>query len=254
VNRITRIAAAAAVALGGLAACHHEKPLTDAQLTRLLHSEHAAAADANAPLDFAAVNCLRAWSGDAELAKTLAPISTSEAAKSSCKVRIEGWIQDALRNPDHIAFADVSAPDVVRRVVALQEQHRPTAMAPMAGDLPPAAMTKRAAPPSTLSPAAMSALNHPVNLDTANAGIKELDGLCQQAKDAKAGNTGSPLANYASMCGDRIQRLRDRATELAAGGGNSREVEMLNDNIRRMLVAGRRLAAAEGKVPAQQKP
>jgi hypothetical protein len=244
VNRIARIAAVLVVSLGGIAACHYEKPLTDAQLTRLLRSERAAPADAEAPLDFAAVDCLRAWSGDGELARTPAPIATSEAAKASCKQRIDGWIQDAVRNPDHLVFDDISTPAVVKRVVALQSQHRPSAAAPMAGDRPPAAMMQHAAPTPPPSPAAMAALNHPVDLDTATSGIDELAGLCQQAKDAKASKTASPLANYATTCDDRIQRLRDRAAELASNGGNSREVEMLNDNIRRLLVAGRRLAAA----------
>jgi len=69
---LSRIAVVALGAAGlGLAACHGSGVPSDAQLTQLLHSERATPNDPKAPLDAAAVNCLRAWSGDVELSASL---------------------------------------------------------------------------------------------------------------------------------------------------------------------------------------
>ena len=92
----------AAACIAGLAGCDRAREVSDVQLTQLLRSERASAQDPRAPLDPAAVDCLRAWSGDAELAKTLQPAASGDAAKQSCKPKIDAWIADANRNPDKV--------------------------------------------------------------------------------------------------------------------------------------------------------
>jgi len=250
VNTIVLIGALAATALaaGTLAACHHARAPTDAQLTNLLRIQNAEPNDPRAPIDPAAVDCLRAWSGDAELAKPLSA-AWNDAAKKNCRQRIDGWIADAARNPDKLAFDDVSAPPTVRQAIALLQQHRAVATLPAKSDAPPAMMMRRdAAPPPALA-------KGPVDVTSATAGLNELDGLCKQAKDAAAAGSHAPIARYAWMCDRRIAQLRERVNQLATNGGTSREAEMVNDNVHRMLVFGRQLAAATapGVTPAPPK-
>ncbi|HET7923523.1 MAG TPA: hypothetical protein VFL30_01430, partial [Rhodanobacteraceae bacterium] len=127
-NTIARLGAVAVTALAGtLAACHHAKTPTDAELTNLLRSPAAQPNDPAARIDPGAVDCLRAWSGDAELAKPLSPAAASDAAKKACRQRLDGWIADATRNPDKLAFEDVSKPPAVKRAMALLAEHNPIA-------------------------------------------------------------------------------------------------------------------------------
>ncbi len=98
------VAALAAASFAGLAACHGARTPSDAELTQLLHSERAPPNDPQAPLDAAAVDCLRAWSGDVELNAALPPSASGEAIKTSCRQRLDGWIADATRNPDKITL------------------------------------------------------------------------------------------------------------------------------------------------------
>ena len=138
-DRIALIALAAACIVG-MTACNRTHTPSDAQLTQLLRVERAPATDPQAPLDPAAVNCLRAWSGDVELTATLPAVTTGEAAKKMCRQRLDGWIADATRNPDKVKFEEVSAPPSVRRAVALLAEHRAaTAGTPMPSprDQPP---------------------------------------------------------------------------------------------------------------------
>jgi len=227
----------AAACIAGLAGCDRAREVSDVQLTQLLRSERASAQDPRAPLDPAAVDCLRAWSGDAELAKTLQPASSGDAAKQSCKPKIDAWIADANRNPDKFRFEDVSAPPTVRRAVDLLGEHRSVAAhLPSAADKPPAAlMPPRAAP--TPVPAG------PVDLSAATAAVDELDGLCQKAKQAAAsGTTSQPIARYASYCENRISQMRTRIT-MVAQHGDAKQAQVVTDNAQRVLEVGRQLAA-----------
>jgi len=239
VNTIARLGALAVTALAGtLAACHHAKAPTDAELTSLLRIQNSQPTDPRAPIDPSAVDCLRAWSGDADLAKPLSA-SWTDATKKTCRQRIDGWIADAVRNPDKLAFEDVSAPPAVRQAIALLQQHRATGALPARTDQPPPMMTRQTpAAPAPVLP------KGPVDVSSATAGLNELDGLCKQAKDAAAGGSTAPIARYAPMCDRRIAQMRERANELQKNGGTTREAEMLNDNVRRMLVFGRQLASS----------
>lgn len=250
-NTIARIGALAVTALAAatLGACHRAAAPTDAQLTNLLRAQNAAPNDPRAPLDTVSVDCLRAWSGDADLAKGLAAAMTGDTGKKACRQRLDGWIADASRNPEKFAFGDVSAPPVVRQAMALLQQHRSTMTLPMNGDRPPAAMMRQG--PASAAPASAPTLpKGPVDVSSAVAGLSELDGLCKQAKDAAAAGSTVPIARYAPMCDRRIAQLRERVTQLQANGGTTREAELVNDNVHRMLVFGRQLTTAN----APQRP
>lgn len=237
-NTIARIGvlAVAALAAGTLAACHHAKAPTDAQLTSILRVQNSQPTDLRAPIDPAAVDCLRAWSGDADLARPLAA-QWNDTVKHNCRKRIDGWIADGTRNPDKLSFEDVSAPPSVRQAIALMQQHRAVGALPATTDQPPAMMMRGnpAAPPPTLP-------KGPVDVSGATAGLNELDGLCKQAKDAAASGGTTPIARYATMCDRRIAQLRERVTELSTNGGTTREAEMVSDNVHRMVMFGRQLA------------
>jgi hypothetical protein len=228
----------AAACIAGLAGCDRAREVSDVQLTQLLRSERAPAQDPRAPLDPAAVDCLRAWSGDAELAKTLQPASSGDAAKQSCKPKIDAWIADANRNPDKFRFEDVSAPPTVRRAVDLLAEHRAiAAKLPSATDKPPAAlMPPRAATPTPVP-------SGPIDLSAATAAVDELDGLCQKAKEAAAsGTSNQPIARYASYCENRISQMRTRIT-MVAQHGDAKQAQVVTDNAQRVLEVGRQLAA-----------
>ena len=248
-NTIARLGAVAVTALAGtLAACHHAKAPTDAELTNLLRVQTAQPNDPAARIDPAAVDCLRAWSGDADLAKPLPPASASDAAKKACRQRLDGWIADASRNPGKLAFDDVTAPPSVRQAIALLQQHRGAGALPARTDQPPAMMMgQNPVKPAPVLP------KGPVDVSAATAGLIELDGLCKQAKDAAAAGSTVPMARYAPMCDRRIAQMRERANELQTNGGTTREAEMLNDNVRRMLVFGRQLSTAKAP-PAPATP
>jgi len=252
VNTIARFGALAVTALAGtLAACHHAKAPTDAELTSLLRTQSSQPADPRAPIDPSAVDCLRAWSGDADLAKPLPPAAWTDATKKTCRQRIDGWIADATRNPGKLAFEDVSAPPTVRQAIALLQQHRATAALPARTEQTPPMMMRQT--PGAPSPAP-ALPKGPVDVSSASAGLNELDGLCKQAKDAAASGSNQPIARYAPMCERRITLLRERVNELQANGGTAREAEMLNDNVRRMLVFGRQLSTAKAPVATANPP
>jgi hypothetical protein len=249
VNTIARIGVAVmtALAAGTLVACHHAKAPTDAQLTKLLRVQSSQPNDPAARIDPASVDCLRAWSGDADLAKPLQSASWTDAVMKTCRQRLDGWIADATRNPDKLAFEDVSAPPAVRQAIALLQQRRMSGALPARTDQPPAMMMRQnpGAPAPTLQ-------KGPVDVSAASAGLNELDGLCKQAKDAAAAGSNVPLARYAPMCDRRIAQMRERVNQLTTNGGTTREAEMLNDNVHRMLVFGRQLATANA--PANPPP
>ena len=244
----TGVIAVAALVAGTLAACHHAKSPTDAQLTNLLRVQNSQPTDLRAPIDPAAVECLRAWSGDADLAKPLSAM-WNDAVKQNCKKRIDGWIADGARNPDKLAFEDASAPPSVRQAIALLQQHRAVGALPATTDQPPPMMMqqKPTAPPPTLP-------KGPVDVSGATAGLNELDGLCKQAKDAAASGANTPIARYATMCDRRIAQMRERVNQLATNGGTTREAEMVSDNVHRMVMFGRQLATATAPAAAATPP
>jgi hypothetical protein len=233
----------AGACIAGLAACHGTRELSDVQLTQLLRTERASATDPRAPLDAGAVDCLKAWSGDANLTGGLQPASSSEAAKTACKQRIDGWIADASRNPDKVRFDELSAPPSVRRAEALLIDHRAVAAMPSANDRPPAALMP--AKPVAMPPPNPTGTVGAIDVADATAAVDELDSLCQQAKQAAAsGDSAQPLARYANYCDKRVQQMRQRITA-AANSGNERQVKAVTENAQRVLAVGRQLATGK---------
>jgi len=243
-----RIAAVALVAasLGAMTACNRTHTLSDIQLTQLLHTERSSATDPNAPLDPQAVDCLRAWSGDIELSGALSPAATSEAGKTACRQRVDGWIADATRNPDKVKFEEASAPASVRRAVKLLADHRlavaPRTTLPSATDKPPAALVNPQPPTST----------GPVDFTAAVAAVNELDSLCQKAKKAAAsGDTTQPISRYASFCDKRIEQLRTRMSMIQQNG-NAKQAQMLSDNVQRTLEMAHQIDSQTKASPQNQ--
>jgi hypothetical protein len=247
VNRMDRIGIVVlgALCVAGVAACHHAKDINDIALTRLLRTERSIPNDPQAPIDAGAAECLRAWSGDAELAKTVPPVAASDAAKATCRQKIDRWIADAARNPDKIAFSDLAAPETVRKVAALLNQHR-LARLPAGNDRPPSALMQPGAPGQPMQPVQPAT---PADFETAKTAVKALEALCDQSKQQSAAGSNAPLARYAMYCDKRIERLSSRITDLQTTGANTRQVQMLTESVQRLLEIGHRMA--NGTPPAQ---
>lgn len=123
----------------GLASCSQLRVPDDAQLATLLQRPDSRVA-ARVGIDALAVGCLRAWSGDAELAKGLSVLVAGEDGRKRCRARLDEWLADAKRNPAEFTFEEVSSPEVTRRAMALLEARR--VAVPKPGDDIPAALRK----------------------------------------------------------------------------------------------------------------
>lgn len=89
--------------------------LTDAELSRMLHTEGLA----DDRIDASAVDCMRAWSDDSTLESGVADTITKEPGKSDCRRHMQGWLDDGSRNPQGLMFVDVATPKVTRRAMDL---------------------------------------------------------------------------------------------------------------------------------------
>ena len=104
---------------------HGARELSDVQLTQLLRAERASATDPRAPLDAAAVDCLRAWSGDVELCDDVAAGGERRCGQeqpASSESTAGSRMRRAIRTRS--ASRTSSAPPSVRRAVALLIEHR----------------------------------------------------------------------------------------------------------------------------------
>lgn len=236
-----RMALAAFAALGALSvgACHRAAEVSDVELTALLRTEHSRADDPRAPLDFSAVSCLRAWSGDAALMKDLPPAVSGDGGKASCRERVQVWISDKQRNPAMLRFEDVSTPAVAGRAAALLAEHRPTPTHSQAssGNAPAPVSI---APPSPRVPATAQ------DVSTARAAVDELDRTCEDAKQRAA--TQQNVARYASFCRQQVGQLRSRIDTISQTG-DQRQLQALTKNAQNLIAVGKRLAA--GTPPGQ---
>ena len=220
------------ISLLGAAACSRHAP-TDAQLVALFGTARAGAADTGAPLDGNSIDCLRNLSNDPELAKDLPPAFSGEPGKRGCPHLLESRISDAQRNPDKLVAADVTAPAVVRRVMALQSQRRLAALDASGSHQPPAALTNPVPPP----PAAPSE----VDLGPAGEKLKEAEDLCLQVQRRVAAKDDVRLRGFANFCGTTLKRTR-ASMEIVAKKGNQAHLEELGtvagnlaNNARRLL-------------------
>lgn len=228
--------------LGGalaVAGCAKQRVPEDFQLRALLQREDAKAAG-NQALDAQAVGCLRAWSGDAELAKGLTVLVAGEDGRKRCHDRMQGWLADSSRNPAKFTFEEVSTPDVARRAKALLDAQAGEVRAPGSGSVPealrkPVAVVKPRAPDPS------------VNLGAAGAELAEAETLCTQAAEKAQADGGGPrsaLQRFAGYCGNRLQKLRATMEAAAKAGRKPEELEPYASSARGLATTARELLAA----------
>ncbi|MFI4970321.1 MAG: hypothetical protein ACHP7D_08935 [Lysobacterales bacterium] len=242
---MNKLGLAALLGMLGIAACSHLREPTDAQLATLLRSERATAVDASAQLDASAIDCLKAWSGDAELLKGLSVRYAGEDGKAACRTRLDGWIADAARNPDHFTVQELSAPKTVRRAIELQEARRLAALTdPAKRQIPPALLAPAAAapvPPATPDPS--------VDLGVAGAKLEEAETLCQQTQQAAADAQAAPnLKSFAAYCGTNLRRVRTSMEQAARNGQGAARLDALAGSATSLANTARNVLAA-GKQP-----
>lgn len=225
----------------GVAACAKHEP-TDAQLLTLLQTERAAATGVK-KLDAGAVTCLRAWSGDAELTSGLATGQVSEDGKKTCRVRIDQWIADAARNPEHFSFDDIATPPVVRRVFAMQKAEQVAMLKdPARQDVPPGLMA-----PAPAQLAKMRAPNPNIDLGVSGAKLAEAEDLCKQVQQAAVGApANSALARFSAYCVGSLGKLRGSMEGVASSGATAK-LSMLDQSAENLANTARNLLSTVEK-------
>jgi hypothetical protein len=167
------LSTALGLCLAALAGCSGKADgLTDAELSKLLHTE----GQPDYRVDTDAVNCLRAWSGDGQLQSGL-PEAYLGDHKDECRRTVQGWLNDATRNPQQLLFTDLAKSKPTERAMKLLAAlpALPAAEQPVVA--PP--------PPPVAAPAAPVNTFEPVGETTEqrfNSSAEELDHLCQQAR------------------------------------------------------------------------
>lgn len=238
-NRIFPVAVAC---VAGLAACTNLREPTDAQLTTFLRNEHSSVARLNASLDSSAIDCLRSWSGDAELLKGLAVRFAGEDGKKACRSTLDGWIANSARNPDKFSFEEMSAPKTVRHAIALQGASAAGSISESSA-IPPALMRPAAAP------VAMRPADPALDLGVAGMKLKEAEALCVQAQQAAAApDAQKRLKSFSAFCSGNLSRLRSTLEQSARSGQTSAKLDELATSATNVANIARNLLAA-GKHP-----
>lgn len=220
----------------GLASCSQLRVPDDAQLATLLQRPDSRVA-ARVGIDALAVGCLRAWSGDAELAKGLSVLVAGEDGRKRCRARLDEWLADAKRNPAEFTFEEVSSPEVTRRAMALLEARR--VAVPKPGDDIPAALRKPG-PVVKLRPPDPS-----VDLGAVGAELAEAEALCVQAAQASgAAGARDDLQRFAQYCGRSLQRLRASMEAAAKSGHTPQQLERYAVSARNLANTAREMLAA----------
>lgn len=220
------------------AACSHVREPDDAQLANLLLGERANPLDANARLDVRVIECMRAWSGNADLLKGLAVRYAGEDGKKSCRTTLDGRLADSDRNPDKFRFADISAPKVVRRALEMQSVRRLATASTPPGNIPPALLQPRA-------PLAFGKADPNVDLGLAGVRLKEAETLCQQAQQVSAApDAESGLVRYARFCAGSLGKMRGTMEAAARHGRAPEQLQALADSADNMANTARDLLAA----------
>ena len=227
---------ALATGIAGLSACTHLRSPTDAQLVTLLHADRVRP---NMPqIDAIATYCLRAWSNDAALINGLpANFAAEGTSKTSCRKRIDDWLADAERNPSKFSFDDISAPAVVRRVVALAAPASTATAVNQQADhaAPPPMMQAKLAPPANVN------ANGPhTDIGTTQALLKEADDSCKLAQQkAAAADASVALQRFAKYCAPYIQRAQ--ATLADHSAANQPQVDAIARSAKGMTATAQRL-------------
>lgn len=238
-NRFFPVAVAC---VAGISACTNLREPTDAQLTTFLRNEHSPVARVNASLDSSAIDCLRAWSGDAELLKGLSVRFAGEDGKKACRTTLDGWIANSARNPDKFSFAEMSTPDTVRHAIALQGASAVAAISESSA-IPPSLMRPQAPPAPMRQPDAS------VDLGVAGTKLKEAETLCVQAQQAAAApDANKRLKSFSTFCSSNLSRLRTTLEQSARSGQTSAKLDELATSATNVANIARNLLAA-GKQP-----
>ena len=236
---MNRLILAAVAGLLLLAGCAGPRELDDAQLVQLLRSDNARPDDATAPLDRPAVECMRAWSGDAELMRGLSVRYAGEDGKKSCRTQLEIRIQDEVRNPHNARFEDLTNPATVRRAMALLDARKAAAVQPAAAPAMPSAHPP-AAPGGFKDQLATP--DPSVDLGAAGARLQEAEALCLEVRGQAA--TRPDLKRFADFCGGSLRRLRTTLQESARRGAAPDKLAEIANSADNVARTARELLAA----------
>jgi hypothetical protein len=162
--------------------------------------------------------------GDDKLIAGLPVSLIAQAPKASCKVRIEDWIHDAQRNPQHFTFEEISTPPVVQRVVALSEA---SLAAISANDKIPAGLQK----PPVVSLPPMAPSTSPVDLGPAGRNLTQAEGLCNQIqKKAADAPANAPIKRFSDSCGPSLKRIRATMEQAARTNPSQERLQAIADD------------------------
>lgn len=223
-----------------LAACSQPRVPDDAQLATLLQRPDAGASD-RSRIDAQAVGCLRAWSGDAELARGLSVLVAGEDGRKRCRARLDEWLADSERNPAQFTFDDVSTAEVARRAMDLLATPTPATPKPGTNEVP--AALRKPGPVAKPRPADPN-----VDLGAAGVELAEAETLClQAAQAASASGANTSLQRFAQYCGRSLQRLRASMETAARAGRKPEQLESYAVTARNLANTARDLMAAPPK-------
>lgn len=223
-----------------LAACSQPRVPDDAQLAVLLQRPDVRASD-RPSIDALAVGCLRAWSGDAELAKGLSVLVAGEDGRKRCRARLDEWLADSARNPAEFDFDEISTPAVVRRAMGMLAAHAAAAPKPGTEEIP--AALRKPEPFAKPRPADPN-----VDLGAVGMELAEAETLCTQAAQAASAPGANPsLQRFARYCGRNLQRLRASMEAAAKAGRKPEQLEGYAVSARNLANAAREVMAAPPK-------
>ncbi len=233
-----------------LSACSDKADkLSDGDLARMLHTEGLA----DERVDPAAVDCLRAWSDDSNLATGLPANLTDETGKGDCRRHMQGWLDDGSRNPQGLMFVDVATPKISRRAMDLLAALPPLEAAPaVAQSTAPTDMQANSSMQSNpvqadvtgVSPkVAEAAYEERVKINnTTNQAMDQFDSVCEEAQNlAKTRQFNAPTLEIINGCKQTAATMRQRMDGVMARGtafdvsmatrGAEQELQMLREVI-----------------------
>lgn len=231
-----------------VAACSSREP-SNAELAQLLQRE------GGSGIDMAAVECLRAWSGDGELRQGLPETLGDDAGRDACRQPVEGWLADQGRNPAGYGFKNLVRPPVVRRAAALAAADAANA-ARTARPEPasrPAPSPSMGTPPPALREAAsprrgmVEVRGGPVGgMGSAGEDLLKAEDVCTRLQALAQGQPrDSALYRYANYCGRTLNRAR-RNLRAAADRGIDKSLEAGGEDVRNLATVGERLLQEHG--------
>jgi hypothetical protein len=228
------------------AACSRLREPTDAQLGALLIGERANPADVNTPLSVGAIECMRSWSGDADLLKGLSMRVAGEDGQKTCRGTLDGLLADTARNPDKFSFEDITAPKIVRRAVELQKARRAAATtAPQ--QIPPALVGTNPVANSARAPDTLAAPDPNVELGVSGSELQEAEQLCLQTQQAATDPQAKDgLKKFAAFCMRNLRTLRNSMENSARHGQGQERLAAIAVSATNLANAARQVLA-EGK-------